>query len=435
LKSSAHLIGQGLQLFNRPNISHALSDCEAIGNGGLRIGLLPRRFKSASPMVVGVGVIRIELVDRRKPLNSLWSTIGAEMLHRDRIGRKGIGRVLFKKPHQLFKAIGHRRTIVSDLRHHGPKRAPPATGGYDASRLTMRFPELIGSTPTFSFEFFPPKTPEAEQVLRQRATELAALRPAYVSVTYGAGGSTRGRTLRVVADLKKDLGLNAAAHLTCVGHTRDELIQVLSKLREAGVDNLVVLRGDLPADQPDYTPPADGLKNANELVSLIRQHHGDAFGIAVAGYPEVHPEATDAKSDQMHLKQKVDAGADAIITQLFFDNEDFYRFRDQCEADGITVPIIAGLMPIVSRAGILRMTKLCGAQIPVPLMQQLDAAGEDADAVRRIGIDWATDQSHDLITRQVRGIHFYTLNRSGATMEIYRRLGAADSEALGQVNG
>lgn len=299
----------------------------------------------------------------------------------------------------------------------------------------MRFPELIGNKPTFSFEFFPPKTPEAEQTLRQRATELSALRPAYVSVTYGAGGTTRGRTLRVVAELNRDLGLNAAAHLTCIGHTRSELIQILSELKEAGVQNLVVLRGDLPADEPDYTPPVDGLHHANELVSLIRKHHANQFGIAVAGYPEMHPEAIDAEKDLEYLKKKVDAGSDAIITQLFFDNEDFYRFRDQCESAGITVPIVAGLMPIVSRAGILRMTKLCGAKIPTPLMRQLDDAGDDADAVRNIGIDWATDQSRDLISHSVRGIHFYTLNRSGATMEIYRRLGATDSEALGQVSG
>ena len=297
----------------------------------------------------------------------------------------------------------------------------------------MRFEQLTGNRPTFSFEFFPPKSPEAEQALRERAAELAELRPSFVSVTYGAGGSTRDRTLKVVADLKNQLGLTAAAHLTCIGHTRQELVQVVGDLKAAGVENLVVLRGDKPADDPNYTPPADGLTYANDLVQLIRDHYGDAFGIAVAGYPETHPEASDAPTDLENLKRKVDAGADVVVTQLFFNNDDFYDFRDRCRTAGITVPIVAGLMPIVSKAGILRMTKLCGSVIPSPLMKQLEVAADDAEQVRRIGVDWATDQSQDLIRNDVDGIHFYTLNRSGATLEIYRRLGAEDSEALGQI--
>jgi len=298
----------------------------------------------------------------------------------------------------------------------------------------MRLSDLIQTQRhTFSFEFFPPKSDEAVETLVARASELAALKPAFVSVTYGAGGSTRQRTLDVIVRLQKELGLDAAAHLTCVGHSRGELIEILGHLQEAGVRNIVALRGDAPDGASGFTPHPDGLRYANELVELIRHECGDAFGIAVAGYPEGHPETPDKLADLDNLKRKVDAGADVIVTQLFFDNRDFLDFRDRCELAGIRVPIIAGLMPIVSRKGIMRMAGLCGSRLPAPLLKQLQDAGDDDEQVAHVGVDWATQQSRELLRHDVRGIHFYTLNRSGATVEIYKRLGAADSEVLSQL--
>ena len=288
----------------------------------------------------------------------------------------------------------------------------------------MRLNELLaGGRRTFSFEFFPPKTPEAAVTLLRHAGELARLKPAFVSVTYGAGGSTRERTLELVANLQAKAGLNSAAHLTCVGHSRAELAAILDTLRARGVANLIALRGDPPADKKDFVPHPDGLTHANELVALIRERHGDAFGIAVAGYPEKHPEAPDEDTDLANLKRKVDAGADAVITQLFFDNADFLRFRDRCAAAGIRIPVLAGIMPVVSKKGVLRMTSLCGAKIPPGLHERLDQAGDDDAEVEKIGTDWATEQCRGLLASGVRGLHFYSLNRSGATVEIFRRLG------------
>jgi methylenetetrahydrofolate reductase (NADPH) len=192
----------------------------------------------------------------------------------------------------------------------------------------------------------------------------------------------------------------------------------------------VALRGDAPQNQAGFSAHPDGLRYGNEMVGLIRQHFGDAFGIAVAGYPEGHPETPNKLTDLDNLKRKVDAGADVVITQLFFDNSDFYDFREHCELAGVRVPIVAGIMPVLSRAGILRMAGLSGARIPAKLMRRLNAAGDDEQRVTAVGIDWATQQCRDLLEHDVAGIHFYTLNRSGATQEIYRRLGAADSDAL-----
>ncbi len=294
----------------------------------------------------------------------------------------------------------------------------------------MRISQIIADhAATFSFEFFPPKTEDAAGVLFERARELAALRPAFVSVTYGAGGSTRDRTRDIVIRMKRELGLEAAAHLTCVGHTRDELIEILENYKAQGVENIVALRGDAPKDADQFEAHPDGLRYGSELVALIREHFGDAFGIAVAGYPEGHPETPSRLRDLDHLKQKVDAGADVVVTQLFFDNRDFFDFRDRCVLAGIDAPIVAGIMPILSRAGVMRMADLCGARLPARLLSRLQKADDDQE-VANIGIDWATQQCRDLIENQVRGIHFYTLNRSGATTEIYRRLGARDSEGL-----
>lgn len=284
--------------------------------------------------------------------------------------------------------------------------------------------------PTFSFEFFPPKSDEAVPDLLDRARQLAELRPSFVSVTYGAGGSTRDRTRDVVVRMQSEVELPAAAHLTCVGHTRDEIVELCQTYLDRGICNLVALRGDAPADADGFEPHPDGMRYANELVELIRDRFGDRFGIAVAGYPEGHPETPNKLVDLDNLKRKVDAGADAVVTQLFFDNSDFFDFREHCELANIDVPIIAGIMPVLSRKGILRMAGLSGARIPAKMMRRLNQAGDDAERVAAVGIDWATQQCRDLLEQGVAGIHLYTLNRSGATQEIYRRLGATDSDAL-----
>ncbi len=294
----------------------------------------------------------------------------------------------------------------------------------------MRLSDLLTQhTPAFSFEFGPPKDDDAAAVLVERAKSLAELKPAYVSVTYGAGGSTRQRTHETVSRLHA-MGLNVAAHLTCVGHSRDELVDILQTYADEGIENIVALRGDPPRDAENFEAHPDGLRFGDELVNLIRERFGNRFGIAVAGYPEGHPETVSRLDDMDHLKRKVDAGADAIVTQLFFDNRDFYDFRDRCELAGVNVPIIAGLMPVLSRKGIIRMAGLCGSRLPAKLLKRLQKAGEDDSRVATVGIDWATQQSRDLLDNDVRGIHFYTLNRSQATLEIYRRLGAETSEQL-----
>lgn len=284
--------------------------------------------------------------------------------------------------------------------------------------------------PTFSFEFFPPKSDEAVPDLLDRARRLAELRPAFVSVTYGAGGTTRDRTREVVVRMQTEVNVPAAAHLTCVGHSREELTELCQGYLDRGVENLVALRGDAPSESTGFQPHPDGLRYANELVELIRDKFGDRFGIAVAGYPEGHPETPNKLVDLDNLKRKVDAGADAVVTQLFFDNSDFYDFREHCELAKIEQPIIAGIMPVLTRKGILRMAGLSGARIPAKLMRRLNQAGDDTERVAAVGIDWATQQCRDLLDQGVAGIHFYTLNRSGATAEIYRRLGASDSDAL-----
>lgn len=297
----------------------------------------------------------------------------------------------------------------------------------------MRFSDLLSRhRTTFSFEFFPPKTDEAVPQLIERARQLATLRPSFVSVTYGAGGTTRDRTREVVVKLKREVGLNVAAHLTCVGHSREELVEILDVYRQAEVRNIVALRGD-PPQAGAFEAHPHGFHNAHQLVGLIRQRFGDYFGIAVAGYPEGHPETTSKLTDLERLKAKVDAGADTVVTQLFFENRDFYDFRQRCELLGVRVPIVAGIMPILSRKGIERMAGLCGSRIPAKLMGRLMRAGDDDEQVAQIGIDWATQQCRDLLDNSVRGVHFYTLNRSGATSEIYRRLGASDSAALEQL--
>ncbi|HVX85164.1 MAG TPA: methylenetetrahydrofolate reductase [NAD(P)H] [Phycisphaerae bacterium] len=281
---------------------------------------------------------------------------------------------------------------------------------------------------TFSFEFFPPKTDEAAETLFGHIRELQALKPAFVSVTYGAGGSTRERTHNLVVRIKADTSLDAVPHLTCVCHGREELAGIVRRYAEHGVSNILALAGDPPASAGAYDRSQDAFAHAAGLVSFIRSfgEHPDArgFGIGVAGFPEGHPATPNRTLEMDYLKAKVDAGADYIVTQLFFDNHDFYDFRERCELAGIRVPILAGIMPITSLATYRRIPELAlGARYPAKLQRAIARGGGDAEAVKRIGIHWATEQCRDLLDQQVRGIHFYTLNHSHATRQIYETLG------------
>jgi methylenetetrahydrofolate reductase (NADPH) len=272
----------------------------------------------------------------------------------------------------------------------------------------------------FSFEFFPPKDDAGFDNLFKTIEVLGPLSPSYVSVTYGAGGSTRSKTVSLVSRIKNEIGIESMAHLTCVGATKSEIASVLDELQAAGLDNVLALRGDPPKGETGFTKTEGGFGYANELVDYIKKHY--SFCIGVAGYPETHPEAPNAAADLDNLKRKVDAGADFIVTQLFFDNADFYRFVDRCRSSGIDVPIIAGIMPILNVGQIKRFADMCGAGIPQDLLRRIEAVEDDVEAVRHIGTYHATRQCEDLVQQDVAGIHFYTLNRSTATRAIFQYL-------------
>ncbi len=291
---------------------------------------------------------------------------------------------------------------------------------------------------TFSFEFFPPRDEQAADDLFVSISELEQLRPTFVSVTYGAGGSTRELTNNLVVRIRKETALDPVPHLTCVCQQEGEITEVLERYAQHGISNILALRGDPPRGMADYDPQQDTFKQAAELVRFIRafgdRHmHADkrGFGIAVAGFPEGHHSTPNRLLEIEYLKAKVDAGADCIITQLFFDNRDFYDFRDRCTLAGIHVPIIAGVMPITSKAGMGRMAELAlGARYPAPLLRSIARTDGSNENVRRVGVHWATEQCRDLLDHDVAGIHLYTLNKSTATREIYRTLGVQDSRAL-----
>jgi methylenetetrahydrofolate reductase (NADPH) len=286
----------------------------------------------------------------------------------------------------------------------------------------MRIGDLLQTGgPVFSFEFFPPKTEVGEQNLFRTIERLGELHPSFVSVTYGAGGSTRQKTVELVRRIKHDLGIEAMAHLTCVGAGRHEIESVLEQLAANGIENLLALRGDPPADQPLFVQPADGFRFASELVRFIRGRGCPPFSLGGACYPEGHIECRDLALDLAHLKIKVDAGVDFLITQLFFDTADYFALVARARARGITVPIIPGIMPVTNVAQIERFTLMCGARIPAPLHDRLHAAPND-EAVRAIGIDHATTQCRELLAGGAPGIHFYTLNQSPATRAVFERL-------------
>jgi methylenetetrahydrofolate reductase (NADPH) len=289
--------------------------------------------------------------------------------------------------------------------------------------------------PTFSFEFFPPKTEAASLALYDTISELEAYKPAFVSVTYGAGGTTRELTHDLVVRINQTTSLDAVPHLTCVCHGEADIEGILQRYAEAGVSNILALGGDPPKNLEGYSRANDAFQHAADLVRFIRNFKGHpdnrGFGIGVAGFPEGHPGTPNRLLEMDYLKAKVDQGADYICTQLFFDNRDFFDFRDRCHLAGIHVPIIAGIMPVTSASGMRRMAELAaGARYPAKLLKAIARCGNDEDAVQRVGVHYATEQCADLLDNGVDGIHFYTLNKSGATRDIYASLGLKDSHSL-----
>ena len=286
----------------------------------------------------------------------------------------------------------------------------------------MRLSEVFASQPfSVSIEIFPPKTTEGDDALRRHMKTLAAYNPAFMSCTYGAGGSTRDRTINWCKEIQGDFGKTAMAHFTCVGSTKDELSSWLDEAAAAGIHNIMALRGDPPEGQENFTPIDGGLSYANELVELIQNHSSD-FGIGIAGYPEKHQEAPSIDVDLENLKRKVDAGGDAIFTQLFFVNDNFFKFRERCEQLGIKIPIVPGIMPITDFARIKRITAMCGTDFPDDLSAKLEAVKDDKEAQFQVGVEYAIEQCQQLRHNGVPGIHFYALNKSQACQKIMEAL-------------
>jgi methylenetetrahydrofolate reductase (NADPH) len=282
---------------------------------------------------------------------------------------------------------------------------------------------LNPSHPCFSFEFFPPKTDEGVKNLLRAVEELAPLEPGFVSVTYGAGGSTRSRTVELVRQLKAQSGIETMAHLTCAGHTREELAELLDTLAAAKVENVLALRGDPPLGASRFDPTPGGFTYAEELIAFIRERESP-FCLGGAGYPEGHVETPSREQDLLHLKRKVDAGLDFVITQLFFDNAFYFDFVERARRVGINVPIVPGIMPITNYEQLNRFIRMCGATVPMRLALQLERVKDDPQAVMQLGVAHAVVQCMELLARGVPGIHFYTLNKSPATRMIVTALRA-----------
>jgi len=285
-----------------------------------------------------------------------------------------------------------------------------------------------------SFELFPPKTDAGEAAMFRNLAELMAFAPSFVTCTYGAGGSTRDKTLSIVAEVRRRHGCPVASHLTCVGSTVDQLRSYLDEAWRRGVTNIVALRGDPPQGETSFRPVEGGLCHANELVCLIRKEFPE-FGIAVAGYPETHQEARSSDVDLENLKRKVDCGGDVVITQLFYDNDDFFRFRERCHGLGIEAPIVPGILPVTNFAQIQRITSLCKALLPAQFVSDLTRAGEN-DAIQfEIGVEFASRQVEQLVAEGVPGVHFYVLNKSPATVRVLQAIGRGVAADEGQGTG
>ncbi len=285
----------------------------------------------------------------------------------------------------------------------------------------MRITEFFKrDRPVVSFEFFPPRTDGGFTKLFETIAELKRLDPAFVSVTWGAGGSTRAKTIEIVSRIQREVGLTAMAHLTCVGLPREEIAEILDRLQSEGIENVLPLRGDPPKDAVDFVAPAGGFGYANELTAFIRTRWDLCLGGAC--YPETHTDAPNADVDLANLVRKVKSGSDFLVTQLFFDNAKYFAFVERARGAGIEIPIVPGIMPVVSAKNVRRMASLSGASIPEELQRELDAAGEDAEATLAVGVEWATLQCRELLARGAPGIHFYTLNQSPATRRIFENL-------------
>jgi methylenetetrahydrofolate reductase (NADPH) len=286
----------------------------------------------------------------------------------------------------------------------------------------MRIDQILGlGRPTVSFEFFPPKSEAGFTALYQTIDDLKPLQPSYVSVTYGAGGSTRQKTVELTERIQTEIGIRAMAHLTCVGHTAEEIGRIIDELASKGIRNVLALRGDPPAGQTQFVATEGGFGYADQLVAYISARRPDLC-IGVAGYPEGHPQCLNRTRDLENLKRKVDSGGCFIITQLFFDNADFWRFVENARRMGIKVPIIAGIMPILNVNQIKRFISMCGAKIPQPLLLKLESLEHDPESVYAAGVEYATRQCQDLLFHGVDGVHFYTLNKSKATVQICKAL-------------
>ena len=290
----------------------------------------------------------------------------------------------------------------------------------------MKIPVLFTrGRPVFSFEFFQPKTPADDAAFRETVGRLKELSPDFVTITYGAAGSAREKTFDTAEWIRRDAGLETAAHLTCISHTRSELSAILDRLRGAGIENVVALRGDAPKDAAVPAASASELPYAADLVRFIRSREersrGD-FALAVAGYPETHPEAASPEEDLRRLKEKVDSGGDWVITQLFFDNAEYFAFVERARRLGITAPIVPGIMPVTSFQQTRKFTQMCGTRLPEPMLRDLAALAEDREAVIGYGIEYAVRQCRELLARGAPGIHFYTLNKSHSTETILAEL-------------
>ncbi len=277
--------------------------------------------------------------------------------------------------------------------------------------------------PLRSLEFFPPKDEAGVEALRQTALALKRISPDFVSVTYGAGGTTRERTAQVSRLLRQEIGFTVMPHLTCVGHTREELNGVADQLHTGGYRNIMTLRGDPPKGQTEFVPYKDGLRYGSDLVALLKARHAE-FCLGVGGYPEKHPEASSLEVDLDNLKRKVDAGAAFVTTQLFFDNAVYYRFVEKCRARGINVPIVPGIMPVLSLKQVKRFTEMCGATLPPQLVTRLEVAAENVDVVEMIGLEWALNQIRGLLANNAPGYHLYIMNRAKSALALAAGLAA-----------
>lgn len=280
---------------------------------------------------------------------------------------------------------------------------------------------LEDNLPLFSIEFFPPKSDATAEQLLRTAEQLRPYSPDFASITYGAGGSTRSRTLKYARSLNEDYGYTVMPHLTCVGHSRDELKQIITEFKDAGLSQIMALRGDPPKGEANFTPHPDGLSYANELVSLINEVYPECV-LGVAGYPEMHPEAPSPELDLLNLKRKVDAGADFVTTQLFFDNAQYFNFVENCRRAGINIPILPGIMSITSRNQAIRFCEMCGTSIPKALDSQLIAAGDNKAAVEAVGVEWTYQQSRELLEKGAPGIHLYIMNRAQQAIALMNKL-------------